>query len=77
MRRLLCTGAAMRPPRLQESGPVTEDMLRQQTLGQAAAYRGREVLLADMTAFRAENDGGDGGAAVFADFVRWYRPECW
>ncbi|CAN0367854.1 unnamed protein product, partial [Ectocarpus sp. 12 AP-2014] len=76
-RRLLCSGAAVRPPRLQESGPVTEDMLRQQTLGQAAAYRGREVLLADMTAFRAANDGGDGGGAVFADFVRWYRPECW
>ncbi|CAM9500606.1 unnamed protein product, partial [Ectocarpus sp. 13 AM-2016] len=76
-RHLLCSGAAVRPPRLQESGPVTEDILRQQTLGQAAAYRGREVLLADMTAFRAANDGGDGGGAVFADFVRWYRPECW
>lgn len=57
---------------------MTGDMLRQQGLGQAAAYRGREVLLADMKAFREANDGGGGsGAAVFADFVRWYRSECW
>lgn len=70
--RLLCTGAAVRPVRLQSSGPMTGDMLEQQTLGQAAAYRGREVVLSDMRAFRGENVG-----AVFADFVRWYRPECW
>lgn len=81
MSRLLCTGAAVRHPRLQDSGPVTGDMLEQQTLGHASTYRGREVLLADMIAFRTENgrsvDGGGGGGAVFADFVRWYRPECW
>ncbi|CAM9996778.1 unnamed protein product [Scytosiphon promiscuus] len=75
--RLLGTGMTMRLPQLEESGPVTGDMLRQQGLGQAAAYRGREVLLADMKAFRAANDGRGGGGAVFADFVRWYRPECW
>ncbi|CAN0302204.1 unnamed protein product [Scytosiphon promiscuus] len=77
MCRLLGTGMTMRLPQLEESGPVTGDMLRQQGLGQAAAYRGREVLLADMKAFRAANDGRGGGGAVFADFVRWYRPECW
>lgn len=70
--RLLRTGAAVRVPRLPSSGPVTGDMLEQQT-GQAGVYRWREVLVADMEAFRREN----GSAAAFADFVRWYRPECW
>eukprot|EP00903_Cladosiphon_okamuranus_P018811 g17303.t1 len=88
MCRLLCTGAPVRHPWLEDSGPVTSDMLEQQTVGQASTYRGREVLLADMKAFRMENGrgvddygggggGGGSGAAVFADFVRWYRPDCW
>lgn len=70
--RLLRTGAAVRSPKLQLIGPVTGDMLQQQKLGQAWAYRERAVLRADMEAFLRENSG-----AVFADFVRWYRPECW
>lgn len=70
--RLLRSREVVRCPRLQPSGPVTSDMLEVQQLGQAAAYRGREVLVTDMEAFRSENEG-----AVFADFVRWYRPECW
>eukprot|EP00752_Nemacystus_decipiens_P004283 g3912.t1 len=82
MCRLLCTGATVRHPRLQDSGPVTGDMLEQQALGHASTYRGREVLLADMKAFLMENvdgcgSGGGGGGVMFADFVRWYRPECW
>ena len=71
-RLLLRTGVAVRSPRLQPSGPVTGDMLEQQALGQARAYRERSVLRADMEAFLGENRG-----AVFADFVRWYRPEGW
>lgn len=69
---LLRTGAAVRSPKLQSIGPVTGDMLEQQKLGQAWVYRERAVLRADMEAFLRENTG-----AVFADFVRWYRPECW
>ena len=69
--RLLRTGGAVQAVKLPSSGPVTGDMLEQQ-MGQAAIYLWREVLVADMEAFRSEND-----EAVFADFVRWYRPECW
>lgn len=71
--RLLRSGAAVRFPVLRASGPLTEDMLEQQKLSQAGVYRGRAVLVADMEAFREAN----GRETVFADFVRWYRPECW
>lgn len=71
-RLLLRAGAAVLSPRLQPSGPVTRDMLEQQALGQARAYRERSLLRADMEAFLGENCG-----TVFADFVCWYRPEGW
>lgn len=72
--RLLVTGKAVQPPALQPCGPVTSDMVfeEQSSLGQAGERRGREVLLSDMEAFRRNNRD-----AVFADFVRWYQPDCW
>uniref|UniRef100_A0A8C4QM23 Rab3 GTPase-activating protein catalytic subunit n=1 Tax=Eptatretus burgeri TaxID=7764 RepID=A0A8C4QM23_EPTBU len=77
---LLSSGAPLYIPITQESAPMTEDLLDEQTevlakLGtsaEGAHLRARmqsACLLSDMEAFKAANPG-----CLLDDFVRWYSP---
>ncbi|KAL2915872.1 hypothetical protein HK105_204573 [Polyrhizophydium stewartii] len=80
---LVATGAPMWLPQTQESGYMTEDMVREQeavleSLGtgpEAAKLRARmqcAQLISDMEAFKAANPH-----AMLEDFVRWHSPRDW
>ncbi|KAJ1340928.1 hypothetical protein BSLG_004401 [Batrachochytrium salamandrivorans] len=81
--RLIATGEQMYEPHTQESGYMTEDMVREQeqileslgTNAAAAKLRARmqcSQLVSDMEAFKAANPG-----ALLEDFVRWHSPRDW
>eukprot|EP01112_Ceratiomyxa_fruticulosa_P015409 TRINITY_DN4525_c0_g1_i1.p1 TRINITY_DN4525_c0_g1~~TRINITY_DN4525_c0_g1_i1.p1 ORF type:complete len:1040 (-),score=265.36 TRINITY_DN4525_c0_g1_i1:132-3251(-) len=70
-------------PLIQDSGPMTEDMLQEQeelfsklgTTSEAQEIRARmqtAQLSSDMQAFKAANPG-----CVLEDFVRWHSPRDW
>ncbi|OAJ40140.1 hypothetical protein BDEG_23905 [Batrachochytrium dendrobatidis JEL423] len=80
---LIANGQPMWEPQTQESGYMTEDMVREQeqileslgTSADAAKLRARmqcAQLVSDMEAFKAANPG-----AMLEDFVRWHSPRDW
>ncbi|CAM9375913.1 unnamed protein product, partial [Phaeothamnion confervicola] len=69
---LLWSGAPRATPALQPPCPLTADALATQDYSAVAHRAVLTVLSCDMHAFRRANPG-----AVFADFVRWYRPSYW
>jgi Rab3 GTPase-activating protein catalytic subunit len=81
--KLIGSEAPMYEPRTQDSGPATDDMLKEReemlarlgTDSDAARLRTQlqtSGLLADMQAFKAANDN-----CALADFVRWHSPNDW
>ncbi|KAJ3323647.1 Rab3 GTPase-activating protein catalytic subunit, partial [Gonapodya sp. JEL0774] len=77
--KLLNTGEEMWEPEVQDTGFLTEDMLREQEKEwERSADTGERVhsqlkgLESDMEAFKAANPG-----AVLGDFVRWHSPRDW
>ncbi|KMT05404.1 hypothetical protein BVRB_7g175320 isoform C [Beta vulgaris subsp. vulgaris] len=77
---LLSSCQRMHAPFTQDAPPMTEDM-HEERLNAVAAFSDsssfsaqleREILLSDMSAFKAANPD-----AVFEDFIRWHSPGDW